>query len=225
MVPVTAFGSAADIQWSSVYRFFRQWVKDGSWKRAYQAIVKQMRHLLDLSLAHFDDTHSLVYRGGSQQAYQRRRRHKTSNTLWLADRNGLVVSYIPPEAGNHNDMYELIPKMGKFFEDLKCLNINFEGLFINADAGFDYPALRDHLQLQGAFLNAPLVRRANKDMCAYDYYCDEQAYKERFVIERTNAWMDAYRSLMHRFDTTVESWGAWHDIYCIVTWLRKAGKP
>jgi len=35
---------------------------------------------------------------------------------------------------------------------------------------------------------------------------DEQLYKERYAIERTNAWLDSFRSLLHRFDTILYSW-------------------
>ena len=40
---------------------------------------------------------------------------------------------------------------------------------------------------------------------AEDYLFDDELYKERFVIERTNAWMDGFRSILTRFDTTVST--------------------
>jgi len=35
------------------------------------------------------------------------------------------------------------------------------------------------------------------------YLLDEELYKERYSIERTNAWMDSFRSILNRFDITV----------------------
>ena len=37
-------------------------------------------------------------------------------------------------------------------------------------------------------------------------YFDQDLYDQRYAVERTNAWMDSFRSLLNRFDTTVESW-------------------
>ena len=33
-----------------------------------------------------------------------------------------------------------------------------------------------------------------------DYYFDEKLYKQRYAIERTNVWMDGFRSVLNRFD-------------------------
>lgn len=32
---------------------------------------------------------------------------------------------------------------------------------------------------------------------------DEKMYKERWKIERTNAWIDGFKNVLIRFDTTV----------------------
>ena len=46
-------------------------------------------------------------------------------------------------------------------------------------------------------------------------------YKERFVIERTNAWMDSFRSILCRFDTTVSSWKGWNYLTFAIVFLKK----
>jgi hypothetical protein len=43
-------------------------------------------------------------------------------------------------------------------------------------------------------------------------------------VERTNAWMDSYRSLLNRFDTTVESWKGFNYLEFIVIALKKFKK-
>jgi len=180
--------------------------------------------MLDLSLAHFDGTHARAIRGGRGVGYQGRKKSKTSNTLWLTDRYGLVVSYIPPMAGNHNDLFEIKSSFEYMLEDLKEIGVNPDGLFINADAGFDAASLRNLCDLEGIHLNAPVnPRRSSVDEFSLPYF-DEMMYAERYVVERTNAWMDAHRSLLVRFDTTIESWAAWHDLYSILVWCRKISK-
>ncbi|MDR3340033.1 MAG: hypothetical protein LBT25_08115, partial [Candidatus Symbiothrix sp.] len=48
-----------------------------------------------------------------------------------------------------------------------------------------------------------------------------ELYKERYSIERTNAWMDSFRSLLNRFDFTVSSWVGFNYIAFIVILLNK----
>jgi transposase len=58
-----------------------------------------------------------------------------------------------------------------------------------------------------------------------DYLLDELLYKERYSIERTNAWMDSYRTLLNRFDTTISSQMSFNYIAFIVILLKKGLSP
>lgn len=224
MLPVEAFFKSKKIKALSVYYHFRKWALDGSWRRVARMLMRYNPQVFDLSLAHFDGTHSRVIRGGKVVGYQRRRRSKTTNTLWLVDRKGLVVSYLPPMAGNHNDLYDIENGLIHMAEDLKSKGVSTDGLFINADAGFDSESLRHLCERLGIQLNCPFVKRNHKYFDVYDWHFDQLMYQERFVVERTNAWMDAYRSLSIRYDTSIDSWIAWHDIFCVVAWCQKIAK-
>ena len=57
-----------------------------------------------------------------------------------------------------------------------------------------------------------------------DELLDELLYKERYSIERTNAWIDSYRSVLNRFDTTQTSWKGWNYIAFILISLKKIRK-
>ena len=39
---------------------------------------------------------------------------------------------------------------------------------------------------------------------------DDLLYLERFCVERTNAWLDAFKTLLVRFETKVINWISWH---------------
>nr|WP_231854815.1 hypothetical protein [Zobellia galactanivorans] len=54
-----------------------------------------------------------------------------------------------------------------------------------------------------------------------DEYFDQDLYAQRYAVERTNAWIDSFRSLLNRFDTTVESWKGFNYLSFIVTALKK----
>lgn len=70
--------------------------------------------------------------------------------------------------------------------------------------GFDSKSFRNALGEHGIIANVcPNPRNAEPKE---DYIFDEELYKERSVIERSNAWMGGSRSLMTRFDTNFPSW-------------------
>ena len=73
----------------------------------------------------------------------------------------------------------------------------------------------------GVFANVAFNYRAGGQDC---YLFDDILYKERYNIERTNAWLDSYRSLLNRFDVTLTSWQAWNYIAFIVILMKKVKK-
>jgi transposase len=90
---------------------------------------------LDLSSVDLDNSHTTAIRGGDKVEYQGQKKRKTTNALYLTDRQGL--------------------------------------------------------------------------------------YDLRYAIERTNAWMDTFRSLLNRFDTTTESWKGLNYLAFMVMALKK----
>lgn len=55
-------------------------------------------------------------------------------------------------------------------------------------------------------------------------YFDQELYDQRYIIERTNAWMDSFRSLLNRFDTTTESWKGFNYLAFFVIAIKKLEK-
>ncbi|UZO81397.1 transposase [Aquimarina sp. ERC-38] len=103
-----------------------------------------------------------------------------------------------PVAGNHNDLFDIGVQFEVVTTTLKQANINIDGLFLNADAGFDSKNFRDSCNEQQINANICFNKRnGNSDK---DEYFDQELYDERYAVERTNAWMDSYRSLLNRFD-------------------------
>lgn len=94
-----------------------------------------------------------------------------------------------------------------------------DGLFSNADAGFDSQKLRDKYKSKVITVNSCQNKR-NGAMDT-DYYFDEKLYKECYSIVHTNAWMDSFRSLLNCFYTTITSWKGFNFLACIVIGLKK----
>lgn len=102
---------------------------------------------------------------------------------------------------------------------LEEAQISVEGLFLNADAGFDTKEFR--MACDKKEINANICQNKRNGSMDRDEYFDRELYDERYSIERTNAWRDSFRSLLNRFDTTVTSWKGFNYLTFMVIALKK----
>ncbi|HJV77070.1 MAG TPA: IS5/IS1182 family transposase, partial [Paludibacter sp.] len=77
---------------------------------------------------------------------------------------------------------------------LKKVQIRTDGLFTNADSGFDSKNFRSVSNKWGIIPN--VVSNYRNGETKDEYLLDDSLYKERFIIERTNAWIDSFISLL-----------------------------
>lgn len=103
---------------------------------------------------------------------------------------------------------------------LEQADIDTKGLFLNADAGFDSKDFRKCFDSKEINANVCFNKR-NGNADDRDEYFDQELFDLRYTIERTNAWMDSYRSLLNRFDTTIASWKGFNLLAFIVIALKK----
>jgi len=206
---ILQFSSRVLTSWQSVFYHFNKWSKDGSWKRLWTALLRLNKSFLDMSSIQLDGSHTPAKRGGEAVAYQGRKKCKTTNALFLTDKQGLPLAMSKPMSGNHNDLFEIEKNVRKMEADLAQAQINSNGLFLNADAGFDAKTLRDLCEELEIIANIDLNKRNSKNT-DFEYTVDEELYKERFSVERTNAWIDAFKTLLVRFETTLRNWESFH---------------
>ena len=126
----------------AVYYHYRKWCKTDVLKNSWIIILEKNKSKLDLSSVDFDGSHTSAIRGGEQAEYQGRKKRKTTNALYLSDRQGLPLAISNPVAGNHNELYDIEVQFEVVTATLKKANIPVEGLFLNADAGFDSKEFR-----------------------------------------------------------------------------------
>lgn len=221
-LPVKSLFSQIVLSWQSVYYHFRKFSKRGVWKDCWIELLSTRTVTPDLSSCDLDGSHTPAIKGGEAVGYQGRKKRKTTNALYFTDRQGLPIAMSTPEAGNHNDLFEIKTHFKEVLDVLKKANISVDGLYLNADAGFDSKELRSICDKESITPNfAQNKRNGSEDD---DLYFDELLYKERYSIERTNAWLDGFRSLLNRFDTTVASWESLNYIGFMVIALRKSKK-
>lgn len=220
-LPIKSLFGNKVISWNSVFYHFSKWSKDGSWYRLWTVTLELCKSFLDMSSTSLDGSHTQVKRGGEAVGYQGRKKAKTTNMLFLTDKQGLPLACSDPIAGNHNDLFEVEKSVSIIITTLKDSSISCDGIFMNADAGFDSPKLRMFCEGQGIIPNFDKNKRNSKDLDKHDYYFDNQLYKERFVVERTNAWIDGFKNLIIRYETNFKHWLALHHLVFTYILLRK----
>lgn len=62
--------------------------------------------------------------------------------LVISDCRGIPLAYSEAISGNHNDAYELVETVENMLKNIRAANIRTDGLFLNADAGFDTSEFR-----------------------------------------------------------------------------------
>lgn len=204
--------------WQSAYYHFQKWCKDGSWEKVWGIVLEKHKGLLDLSSIQLDGTHTPTKRGGEAVGYQGRKKCKTSNMLILTDSQGIPLACSEAVPGNHNDAYELEKTVDEMLQSLRSSNIRTDWLFLNADAGFDTESFRLFCYKNDIIDNIDKNQRnGNKS----DHLFDSLLYKCRFVVERTNAWLDAFKAVLVRFETNKVHWKALNILAFCVILLRK----
>ena len=172
-----------------------------------------------MSSIQLDGSQTPVKRGGIAVGYQKRKKCKTSNILFLVDSKGLPLACSTVIAGNHNDAFELKERAAEMLSGLEESNLSYDSLFLNADAGFDTKEFRGFCEEKGIIANIDFNKRNGQEQRLGNVF-DEKLYKDRYVIERTNAWIDGFKTLLTRFETNDIHWRAWHFIAFTLILIR-----
>lgn len=229
-LPTQAFFKEEALSWNSVFYYWNKWSRLGCWQKIWIELLRANKSFLDLSSLELDGSHSPVKRGGQAVAYQGRKACKTSNALFFSDAQGQMLAMASPQAGNHHDLFEIQNLFEEMCTLLKAADIDLKGLFLNADPAFDAKALQEACQKEEIIANVkPNERnhRAKKEQAPYqsgEHIFDELLYEDRYVIERANAWIDAFKALLIRFETTSRNWYSLHVMAFCIIFLKRIQK-
>ncbi len=184
-------------------------------------LLRVHRRRLDLSSIQLDGSHTLAKNGGAAIGYQGRKAARTTNLLFLADNTGQPLACASPQAGNHHDVFDIETSFAELCALVEEAQISLEGVFLNADSGFDAKRLREECFRRGIEANIALNPRSGERDEKEDVYFDAELYRQRTAIERTNSWLDSFKTLLVRFETSAENWLAFHYLAFAVLLLRK----
>ncbi|CAZ94454.1 Conserved hypothetical protein [Zobellia galactanivorans] len=135
-LPVTALFAQRALTWQGVYYHFRKWCLSGTFYRCWTSILEKYRDRLDLSSVDLDGSHTPAKRGGEDVQYQGRKKSKTTNALYLTDRQGLPLAMSQPVEGNHNDLYEIEVQFEVVTATLENSRIDIGGAVSQRRCGF-----------------------------------------------------------------------------------------
>ena len=215
-----------EISWQAIYYHFQKWSADGSLHRIWQQSILAIREKLDLSRINLDGSHALAKKGGESVAYQRRKRAKTSNIMPFTDAAGYVVASTGIMAGNHHDAFDLKPHLQQAFKAMKRLGLPIAGAFFNADSAFDTQEARkvcfNHRLIPNIAENKRNRQRAKRGR---KRFFNATVYKQRFISERSFAWIDKFRGLLLRFDRKDAPFLAAHHLVFALINLRHLWAP
>ena len=222
-LPTTAFFSGGPLSWQAVYYHFKKWVEDGSLRKVWVELLRSQRRLLNLSCVQLDGSQTICRNGGERVGYQARKAARSCNSLFLCDSRGVMLACSQPVSGAHHDLYEIERVFQELCGLLQEAGIETEGLFLNADAGFDSGGFRSLCAGMKTEANIASNPRNGRSDGEYVYF-DEELFKRRTVIERANAWLDAFKALLIRFETKAQHWMALHWMAFTVLLIRKINK-
>lgn len=90
-----------------------------------------------------------------------------------------------------------------------------------ADKGYDAGWLRTDLRKRGITPYIPKRRKkGQKEEPKYNETVKE-IYKTRWIVERTNAWLQNYRRITVRWDRNCDNYEAFIELACILICLRR----
>lgn len=87
-----------------------------------------------------------------------------------------------PVSGEHHDLYRVEETLEKSFVLLNEADIEYRGLFLSADSGFDGKKYRDFLEKKEMITN--IKENQHHGNIEYEKYFDSELYKGIFKIEK-----------------------------------------
>jgi transposase len=221
-LPMREFWPDKPYSYKSVFYHFNRWSKNGSFRNAWIDLLRTRKQLLDLSSVQLDGSLTRAHRGGEAVGFQGRRQDQCTNFLAIADSKGVIIALSAPISGEHHDLFEIEQHFKELLEMIEAAEIATEGLFLNADAGFDSANLREVCQSHEIIPNFALNPR-NGAITERDEYFDSLLYEDRKVIEPAFSWLDSLKALLIRFETTARNWFAFNLLGILVAFIRSKG--
>ena len=138
MLPVLSFFTGRVLHYKTMYGHFRKWSRNGEWEKVWGIVLHPYKSFLDMSSVELDGCHTTALRGGECCGYERCKKRRTINAIYVTDNQGTPLAMSTPVSGSHNDVYNISEVLSELFSELNSSALIVSGLFLNADVGFEF---------------------------------------------------------------------------------------
>ena len=210
LVNGTAWGKIAECGCSYVssFRYFQELQRRGKLKLIYQAISKEKTDITEGSI---DTTTISSFEFRHQTGWDGHNKKIGTKVSIFADKNGLPAD-VGFDKGNVDDK-DILP------QHLKS-TVGRRKKIISLDMKYMSLALRRNMRKKGIRINMKVRDQDYRRKRGPKFRFDEEIYKRRFLLERTNGWIKAFRSLVLRRSYQIASFKVLVYLALIIILIR-----
>lgn len=140
--------------------------------------------------------------------------------MLAVDGTGIPLTFLT-EAANISEFKLALPTIDRISVETRPQHPKKRPDCLVADKGYDAKWLREELNKRHIRHKIPKRRKpGHTEQPVYNKRI-ESYYKTRWIIERTNAWLQNYRRITIRWDRYAESYEAFIELACILICLRR----
>ncbi|PIZ63971.1 hypothetical protein CO051_04820 [Candidatus Roizmanbacteria bacterium CG_4_9_14_0_2_um_filter_39_13] len=140
--------------------------------------------------------------------------------MLAVDGTGIPLTFLT-EAANISEFRLALQTIDQISVESRPLHPKKRPNILVADKGYDARWLREALTKRGIKHRIPKRRKqGHREEPTYNKHI-ESYYKTRWIVERTNAWLQNYRRITVRWDRKWENYEAFIEFACILICLRR----
>lgn len=140
--------------------------------------------------------------------------------MLAVDGTGIPLTFLI-EAANISEFKLALQTIDQISVSSRPLHPRKRPEILVADKGYDAKWLRDAMKRRNITPKIPKRRKpGQKEEPAYNTKINTY-YKTRWIVERTNAWLQNYRRITVRWDRICENYEAFIELACILICLKR----
>jgi transposase len=190
------------------WRYLNELERRGKLKLVYEVLARQKT---DISEGAIDTTTVTSFRFARMVGWDGKHKVNGTKVSLFTDRNGLPADVIMDKANRHD---------GTFVQNHVNHTNGRRRTVINMDMIYSNLGMRRQLRNKGITMNVQTRPDYYKRKRGPKFGFDKQKYQIRFYVERTNAWLKAFRRVRMRRDQHPAMFKAFVYLALIVILMR-----
>ena len=197
---------------SPCWRRLKRWQEQGVFQKLWKKLLSQLNKKDKIKWEEcFIDGTFVQAKGGGEKAGKTKRGKATK---LITERKGIPLS-VHIDSASESEMKLVEPTLKQVSVGNGTSGAPWNPDCLIGDKGYDSNWIREYLSKKGI---EPIIPRNNKKARHQDkrkFHC------WRWVIERTNAWLQNFRSLVVRYENLIETFSGFVYCACSMIALRR----